>query len=121
MKVVPQPGGASGTYTPTGTVVTNLDSVTPGVCMYAQVGNTVYVNGLTVIDPTANALSQWRLTLPVTSNLAAVADLSGGAVSGTAFLGWVYGDATNDAAAFDFGACGTAATNVRFWFSYRVL
>lgn len=88
----------SGTYTPTISDLTNLDSnPTPGVCRFVRVGNQVTVYGVFQADATAaSTLTQFTFTLPVlpTNNFAANEDAtimgstSGGATAVLAVRGF---------------------------------
>jgi len=86
--------GASGTYTPTATIVTNLDSATPVVSTYVRVGNVVCVFGSVGVDPTASGSLSFRLSLPIASNFGSTTDATG---YGQIFSPYVQADATNDA------------------------
>jgi hypothetical protein len=114
----------AGTYTPTATVIGNLDSVTPQVCQWLRVGNVVTVSGEITVDPTAAALTSFRITLPVASNLASL-----GQLAGTGFANYgpppnsvlIRGDAINDAATFTFQSTGAVSTGLYFSFTYLVV
>jgi len=111
----------SGTYTPTGKVVTNLDSVTPGVFRYLRVGDVVYVGGTVSVDPTAASPIEFGLSLPFASALVAIDDLSGQANT-SSISGVVQSDATNDRADVLVGAnAATTSYSLRVSFSYQVL
>lgn len=113
--------GVAGTYTPTGTVVTNLDSVTPGVFRYARIGNTVFVAGTATVDPTASGAINFGLSLPFASNLATTDDLSGQANT-SSLSGVCQSDTTNDRADVLVGAnTSTSSYSLRISFSYRVI
>lgn len=111
----------SGTYTPTATATANLDSATGVLSHYIRVGDQVSVWGKINVDPTASGAIQFRITLPVASNLGAATDLSGNAVGNAAFAGQVQGDFTNDAAQFDLANTSTTAYSVFFSFAYTVI
>ena len=115
----------SGTYTPTGTIVTNLDSVTPDLASYTRIktGSTeiVTVFGRTTVDPTASGNVTFELSLPVASNIAATTDLEGIAVSGQSFLGSCSGSVANDRAVLVVANTLTIAYQTWFSFAYRVL
>jgi hypothetical protein len=120
----------SGTYTPTGTGVANITSVTPGLATYIRVGSIVMVFGVVSVDPAAVSLvTSWRLTLPVASNLGSTTDLSGTwTCNGSGFvsdqgLARINGDTTNDAATFLAfpTASSHAASDVFYSFSYRII
>jgi hypothetical protein len=114
----------SGTYTPTISNPTNLDSTTPQVCQWMRVDNTVTVSGEVVVDPTAASLATFGLSLPIASNFANARQLAGG--------GWVNqgppfafvairGNSTNDVADVLFVSLGTASTNLYFHFTYQIV
>lgn len=115
---------SSGTYTPTCTAVSNVTTVSAGVAMWTRIGDVVRVSGKMNIDPTSGSLlSAVRLTLPVSSNLAASTDLAGLAIRNTEPLsGWAFGDTTNDAARVDF-LCDAVvfAEDWTYEFSYLVI
>ncbi len=111
----------SGTYTPTGTVVTNLDSVTPQQGTYLRVGNMVYVAVLVDVDPTASGNIQFRLSLPIASAITASRQLVGTSVDSAAGRGFVGGDATNDAALCTSTNTGTTSYTSYITFGYEVL
>lgn len=116
-----------GTYTPTLTNVTNLDSATAFAdTMWVRVGNHVFVEGRVTTDATlaAPTSTQVDISLPIASNLANVQDLCGsGCVtysSGHA-AARIQADTANDRAAMTFHALTTVAANGTFRFMYRVI
>ena len=112
----------SGTYTPTATIVTNLDSVTPSVAMYIRGGDIVAVAGLGTYDATATGASRFRLTLPIASaftNAAHAAGSIGGSFSSGVNL--VQADATNDELDIQINASSTSAQGYSFIALYRML
>jgi len=116
----------SGTYTPTGTAVTNVATITPRKSQWMRVGNVVTCGATITIDVTAAAptASVFRFSLPVASNLAATYDLVGaGTMTSGAFIGIaITGDITNDQARVDFSAVtDPGATDMYFQFIYEVL
>ncbi len=112
----------SGTYTPTYTVVTNLDSVvSDGLVHYIRVGNEVSVTGKCTVDPTASGTIVFGVSLPIASNLAAVSDARGLCIGAQSFTGNASADATNDRAEFTIGNNITTSFGVWFHFAYRVL
>lgn len=113
--------GTSGSYTPTATIITNLDSATPGVFRYTRVGNVVFAAGTVTVDPTASGTINFGLSLPVASNLASVDDLSGQANT-SSLSGVCQSDSTNDRADVLVGAnTSTSSYSLRVSFSYRVI
>jgi len=114
---------ASGVYTPTWTIVSNLDAITAVQCQYMRVGDIVTVSGHVAIDPTSGAvLCRARATLPIASNLAATADCMG-VVASASFgeAGAILGDATNNAADLFLLAVSTTNHTCGFSFTYRVI
>lgn len=115
---------ASGTYTPTLTNGTNVASSTSAVCHYIRVGNQVHVMGQVSIDPTASATNTaFEISLPIASDLAATADLSG---MGTESLqatvtATVIAQTTNNTASVTFTAGSTVADGMSFSFTYTIL
>src|SRR5512146_1384466 len=91
-----------GTYTPTLTNTTNIANSIAGVCMYFRVGDVVHVAGRVVIDATATGAILLGMSLPIASNLTALADLGGvgmsADVAGQALS--IEADTTNDRASF---------------------
>jgi hypothetical protein len=109
----------SGTYTPTGTVVTNLDSVTPALCSYTRVGDRVTVFGVIGYDPTASSACSCRISLPIVSNFAATTDANGFGHRATTDI---IADATNDQVLISMTAnTATAASTVFICFQYTVI
>lgn len=109
----------SGTYTPTGTIVTNLDSVTPGLFFYQRVGDVVSGWGPVTYDPTAGSSCSFALSLPIASNFAAATDAAG--VSNRA-TGEIAADSTNDRLSVLMSSnASTASTTAYFSFAYRML
>ena len=115
---------ASGTYTPTYTIGTGLDSITASACQWLRVGNVVTVSGFVELNATtANALVQFRATLPIASAFTSSIQLGGVATEGDVG-GGVFRIAADDAAdkALFSGEMSTADTdNISFSFTYLVL
>lgn len=117
---------ASGTYSPTFTSVANLDS-TPtqgGAFSYMRIGAIVQVSGYATVDPTAPAtITQFGISLPVTSNLGAVPDLTGVCAANAVISesGGVFADTTNDRANVHFICNSTASHALFIQFQYQVI
>lgn len=113
----------SGTYTPTLTNVTNLDSSTSDVCQYLRVGSVVTVSGLITIDPTATGTVQLGISLPIASNFASNTQLGGtgvsSAVSGQAAA--IRADTTNDRAQLAWVTTDTSSRTMAFSFTYLIV
>lgn len=113
---------ASGSYTPTGTTVTNLDSITPGLATWTRVGDIVSVAGFFAVNHTANgAQTVARLSLPVASALAAQDDLGGACGAEDNLGGMVEADDTNNEALFRWRAPTSATRFIGYSYQYRVL
>ena len=115
---------ASGTYTPTLVNVANLDATTAYSCQYLRVGGTVTVSGQIDVDPTtAGMATEVRLSLPITSNLANLADCTGVGAAGTAGQETVsiQSDVANNDAAMIWTAGVVVNTGIFFTFTYRII
>jgi hypothetical protein len=116
-----------GTWTPTWTGVANVASVTPNLCMYIRVGDLVAFCGSVFIDPTADStFTSLRGTLPIASNLAAVADLAGVSSRATSvaasLVGQLSADVTNNEILFNFvDGTGNVTSTWAFIGFYRIL
>lgn len=123
---MPFSAAPTGTYSPTRSAETNLDSnVTFASCKYIRIGNMVVVSGRFTADPTAGAptATSFEMTLPIASNLGAAGD-----VSGVAFCGGVNGQgaeiigvAANDTAKVQWQAVDTTSKTWSFVFTYQVI
>ncbi len=115
---------AAGTYTPTLTIVANADAVTAFSCIYTRIGTIVNVMGVLNVDPTTGAtITQVGISLPVSSNFASTADLSGvaAALAVAGESGGFFADTTNDRANLHFVCASTANHAIEFNFSYRII
>jgi hypothetical protein len=115
---------ASGTYTPTGTSVSNIGTLTPNSAQWTRVGNVVTVAGSVGIDPTAaSAATVFDLSLPIASNLANLNELGGSGTSeGSATVAVVIrANTANDRSQFVYIAVDATAQNLYYIYSYRVL
>jgi len=113
----------TGTYTPTLTNVTNLDTSGASVCAYTKIGTVVTVSGRVDLDPTAAGAVELGISLPIASNFT-----DNKQCSGIAFCNTVAGqgaailsDLTNDRASLQFVAVDTSNRVMMFIFQYQVL
>lgn len=114
----------SGTYTPTRSAETNLDSnVTMTQAQYLRVGETVTVSGRFTADPTSGAATSFEITLPIASDIGAIED-----VAGVAFCGGIAGQGAevigvvaNNTAKIQWVAVDTTSKVWSFHFSYQVI
>lgn len=112
----------SGTYTPTLTNTTNVDSSTAYACQYLRVGSVVHVSGALGINPTATGDTILGMSLPVASDLANSENLAGTVVcDGIDQYGLIKGDSANDRATIRFIATDTNSRDFWFTFTYRVI
>lgn len=116
----------SGTYTPTGTGLTNVSSITPGVAQWMRVGNVVTVSGSVSVTPTAAAPTKttFNLTLPLASNFAASSQCGGGGgrnLAAQVEAALVLADTVNDQATIAFMATSTGAATLYYSYQYLVL
>lgn len=116
---------ASGTYTPTLTNVTNVDSSIPSPAQWMRVGNTVTVSGRVDIDPTVGATTLTRvdMSLPVASNFTAATNLggAGGTLQVPITTALLSADVTNDRAIFQFYSNGTSSIACLYTYTYTVI
>lgn len=114
---------AFGTYTPTLTNTTNIDSSSAEVCQYFRVGSVVHVAGRVNIDATAAGATSTviDISLPIASALTSSVQLAGVGSNSTGQAGEIRGEATNDRARFTYPSASTASVPFFFTFSYLVL
>ncbi len=116
---------ANGTYTPTRSAESNLDSnVTTTEAQYMRVGNTVTVSGRFTADPTLTATNtSFEITLPVASNIGAVEDVSGVAFCGSiAGMGAeIIGVVANDTAKIQWVSSDVTSKTWSYTFTYQVI
>lgn len=110
-----------GSYTPTLTNVTNLDASTAFACIYTVVGRVVSVSGRVDVDPTATGAARLGMSLPITSNFAAIGDCSGVAFASGGQGAAISADTSNDRADFNFTAIGAANISLHFFFQYKII
>jgi hypothetical protein len=114
----------SGTYSPTRSNETNLDSnISFASCKYSRVGSLVTVSGRFTANPTTTlTATSFEMTLPISSNIGAAGDVSGTAFNGTIQEGAeVVGVAANDTAKIQWIATDVTSTTWSFIFHYRVI
>jgi hypothetical protein len=112
---------SDGTYTPTLTNTSNIDSSTPSIFQYSRVGNVVTVSGMITIDPTATTTAVLQFTLPIASNIGGVAEVAGNGIP-VSFspAGYILGDVATDRAVLTFPAAGTVADDFIVHFTYKI-
>jgi hypothetical protein len=117
-----------GTYTPTSSAKTNIDSDTWAVSYYGRIGDFIVGGGFVTINPTAaTTLTLGTITLPVTTTVAAINQLVGGmtrtnASGGSGLTGTISGNAGAGTASFSFlNDADTASRDWNYWYMYRVI
>lgn len=111
----------SGTYTPTATIVTNIDAITPVSCQYMRVGNVITVSGQINIDPTTTAGTAFELSLPIASNLSGGNTASGICANGFGDVLRMYGNSTNNTINCTGPVTDASARDYDFTFTYRIV
>lgn len=116
----------SGTYTPSGTGLTNVSALTPSAAQWTRVGNVVTVSGSVSVTPTAGAPTKttFNLTLPIASNFTATNQVGGAGgrnLAAQVEAALVLADATNDQATIAFMATATGAATLYYSYTYVVL
>lgn len=114
-----------GTYSPSFTNVANVSSFgTVNSATYLRIGNTVVVSGRVSIDAiSASVNTQFRMTLPVSSNFTLFADCGGVVVSknSVSLVGAVLADTSNDQANFQYiNTTDVAAREFAFIYQYLI-
>lgn len=113
-----------GTYTPTLTNVTNLDSSTAVLLQYCVVGDFVTVSGQFNADPTAIGLTELRISLPIASNFSGASNAGGtfrNSSSTVQDAGVVIADGTNDQLLCRWIATVTSNQSFYFTCGYRII
>ncbi len=108
-------------YTPTATIISNLDSVTPQPTTYYTLGRLVVVYGRIAVNPTTTgSISQLSITLPLSlaipAHIGSIAGVCGSPNHDE--TGVVYADTTNLQAVLRFNAATGVNHNIVFLFVY---
>lgn len=113
-----------GTYTPTLTIVANLDNKTAYLCTYSRNGNMVTVSGRVDVDPTVtNTTTELGISLPIASTFANDFEC-GGTAAGWAtgnVSGAIFADVANARASLKFTSVSVLNNGMWFTFGYRVI
>lgn len=116
---------ASGTYTPSATLVANCDAVTPLACQWMRVGNVVTVSGALTADPTVSGnTTTFRLTLPIASDFTNAQHAGGASVGvggGVTSPFRIIADSTNNEVLVDGNPATASSQTHGFSFTYVVL
>lgn len=111
----------SGTYTPTLTNMTNVAASTAYQCQYLRVGSVVTVSGKVDVDPTAAAVTELGISLPIASNFAAFQDCCGVGSDATSESAAIFADEANNRALMLWVAIVTANHGIAFTFTYEII
>lgn len=114
----------TGIYTPTLTIVANLDAVTAASSPYLRVGDYCFVWCRFDANPTVGGatITQLGISLPVASALTSSAQVIGHVTTpNETGSGSVFGDATNDRANAYWGTSRTTNTQYQALFGYFIL
>jgi hypothetical protein len=118
------PAPHSGVYTPVVVNVTNANNPTAAECQYLRVGDSVTVSGKVNVTPImgTSTLTQFSISLPVSSDLGSNVDCSGTAASAASNeSGIILGDPTSNKAWMQFYPTTTNARDMYFTFTYQVI
>jgi hypothetical protein len=114
---------ASGTYTPTATIIgASTSTATPSAAQWSRVGNTVTVSGVLAIGSTISSNVEVELTLPVASNFASQEQCAGNGTGVSADMRFRIGaSGANDKASFKSQTVGAGvSTDVFYSYTYQV-
>lgn len=114
---------ATGTYTPTVSATTNVDSTTPKLTNWTRNNDMVTVSGYLDVDTTAAASTSTslQLSLPVASDFAAIEDCGGsGAGNSVNEAVFIAGNIANNTAVLNWLSASTGVRAISFHFTYRV-
>ena len=107
-------------WTPVGTKVANLDTLSMKVAFAMLIGKAAHVWGAFTYDATAASNVALFLSLPWASNFAAQTDLYGIGI-GQSGTGFVIADVANDVAALTLGNTSTVVSLASYGYGYQIL
>ena len=114
----------SGVYTPTLTIVSNLDAVVAYECHYANLGNFVIVSGKIDVDASSAVGTETDvgISLPIKTTFLIATDCSGvfNDVSSGSPHGIIFANTNNHWAEIRYGASSTSNQSGRFIFTYKI-
>ena len=113
--------GGGGTYTPTLTNVTNLGASTTAECQFLAVDNVCTVGFRFAVDPTAAALTELGISLPVPSNFGVVGDCGGTSSAIITECGLIEADVANNRASLQFTAVSVNNHAIAGSFTYEII
>jgi hypothetical protein len=114
------------TYTPTITNLANIASSTPRQALYIRMGSVVMVAGAVTVSTTAggNTLTSMRISLPVSSTISSVYDLSGtcGSSGNSDQTGFgIQGQSSVNTATVAWNSNSVVTFDVEFMFMYLII
>lgn len=109
-----------GTYTPTVTGVTNIDSVTAYPTMYTRTGNIISVSGKIEIAPTVAGVVEVGISFPITANMLNDEDCVGYCIGTSVdyYSLYIKGDIANNRASVNGNMLTTSNREHYFQFTY---
>lgn len=116
--------GPAGSYTPVGTLGTNVSSFTGITSDYIKVGKKVICTGHAAVSATGSGASLVRVTLPFSSAIAASTDVKGvvsGSTSADFLTGFAEGDVGTGEANLRFFASAGTSYDISWTFTYEIL
>ena len=115
-------GAPPAVYTPTPTIVTNLDTVTMDEAQYSYIDGVVTVSGRFTADATATALTEFTADVPIASSMTA-AGQAGGVLSANSSdtNGRVHASTSGGMVRFRWTAPSTSSTVFSYIYQYRVI
>jgi len=114
----------AGEYTPTATLVTNLDAVTFTNCQWHRTGSYVFGTANLTIDPTASGGIEFTFNIPIASNFAATTNALGGGFgnsTSTGTKGIITANVAGDVLQFNASTNHTASVTYNLSWSYKIL
>lgn len=109
-----------GSYTPTATAGTNIAALTPAACRYMRLGKFIIIVGRIAVDTTATGATDFRLSIPVATDMTSFTQLWGVGTASTVAETWaITGDASNDEMSWVGAAATASAHNVNFVCAYQ--
>ena len=114
---------AQGIWTPTATIITNLDTVTVYPCYFIVVDRVVFCAGKFDSDATATGATSFRMSLPIPAVIVSNDYIAGNATSNTATQtigSRVFGIVANNEAVITGNATNTNDISWSFNFAYRL-
>lgn len=110
------------TYLPVASVLVNLDAAVPAAgARFLRIGAVVFVSGLIDLDPTAAGVASLRMTVPIASAFAAVANASGTFSDAILDNGRISAVAATALVILEFTAISVASTTYGYNFSYTII